>query len=91
MKEIQEKVSIPHLNLKGTVKNVSVNSSVIEFSNYARTFLDTTQITINNENLELEENQKVFIKFNDITIDGKTLNYSYIEIYKHIEKKTGKK
>ena len=55
-------------------------------SDYARTFLYKTEITINNDDyMELEENQRIFIKFNDIKIEEKRLNYSSIEIYKHIK------
>lgn len=85
LKNEQKKVSIPHLNVKGTIKNVNANNIVIELSDYSKTYLDTTQITITNDDIELEENQKVFIKFNDIDIEAERLNYSSIEIYKHIQ------
>lgn len=85
LKNEQEKVSIPHLNVKGIIKNVNANNIMIELSDYARTFLDTTQITITNDDMELEENQKIFIKFNDINIEEKRLKYSSIELYRHIK------
>ena len=44
------KVSIPHLNLKGIIKSIDSNRINIELADYAKTFLETTQITINNEN-----------------------------------------
>ena len=80
-----EKVSIPHLNVKGIVKNINENEIVIELSDYAKAFLDTTEINIYNENIGLKENQIVFVKFNDIHIENEKLKYSSIEVYKHIE------
>ena len=84
LKNEQEKVSIPHLNVKGTIKSADVNNIVIELSDYARTYLKTTEINIYNDDIDLEENQKIFIKFNDINIEEESLNYSSIEIYKNI-------
>lgn len=85
LKNRQEKVSIPHLNVKGTVKKVDTHNVVIELSDYARTFLKTTQINVLNKDIGLIENERVFIKFNDIQIQEKNLNYSSLEIYKYIQ------
>lgn len=85
LKNNQEKVSLPHLNVKGTIKDINSNCIDIELSDYAKTFLETTQITINNERFNLEENQRIFIKFNDINIEEKNLYYSSIDIYKYIK------
>ena len=85
LKKKLDKVLIPHLNLKGIVKNIDKNNFLIELSEYAKTFLDTTEINIYNDNVELGENQIVFIKFNDINIEDNRLNYSSVEIYKHIK------
>ena len=63
------------------IKNID-----IELSDYAKTFLQTTQITINDENFNLEENQRIIVKFDDINIEGKNLYYSNVEVYKHISK-----
>ena len=85
LKNKQENVSLPHLNIKGTIINVNSSSIDIELSNYAKTFLETNQITINNENFNLVENQRIFIKFNDINIEEKNLKYSAVEIYNYIK------
>lgn len=85
LKSKQNNISIPHLNIKGTIKEINSNVINIEFSDYAKTFLGTTQITINNKNYNLQENQRVFIKFNDINIEEYNLYYSNIEIYKYIK------
>lgn len=84
LKDKQNKVSIPHLNLKGTIKNINLSRIDIELSDYAKTFLQTTQITINDDNFKLEENQRIIVKFDDINIEGKNLYYSNVEVYKHI-------
>ncbi len=84
LKDKQNKVSIPHLNIKGTIKNIDSSKIHIELSDYAKTFLENTQITINDENFNLEENQRIIIKFNDINIEEKNLYYSNAEIYKYI-------
>lgn len=84
LKNTQEQVSMPHLNIKGTIKNVNENILVIELSDYSKTYLETTEIDIYNDDMNLEMNQKIFIKFNDIHIEGKSLSYSSIEIYKHV-------
>ena len=76
------KVSIPHLNLKGIIKSIDSNRINIELADYAKTFLETTQITINNENFNLEENQRIILKFNEINIDEKKISYSNVELYK---------
>ena len=76
------KVSIPHLNLKGIIKSIDSNRINIELADYAKTFLETTQITINNENFNLEENQRIILKFNEINIDEKNIYYSNVELYK---------
>ncbi len=83
LKNKQSKVSIPHLNIKGTVKEVNSNNIDIELSDYAKTFLETSHIVIKN-NAKLDKNEKLFIKFNYINIEENKLNYSYIEVYKHI-------
>lgn len=84
LKNKQDKVSMPHLNIKGTIKDINSSYIDIELSDYAKTFLETTLITINNKSFDLEENQRIFIKFNDINIEEKNLYYSNAEIYKHI-------
>ena len=76
------KVSIPHLNLKGIIKSIDSNRINIELADYAKTFLETTQIMINNENFNLEENQRIILKFNEINIDEKNIYYSNVELYK---------
>lgn len=76
------KVSIPHLNLKGIIKSIDSNRINIELADYAKTFLETTQIMINNENYNLEENQRIILKFNEINIDEKKISYSNVELYK---------
>lgn len=85
LKNNQEKVSLPHLNIKGTIKDINSNSIDIELSDDAKTFLETTQITIYNESFNLKENQRIFIKINDINIEEKNLYYSFVEIYKYIK------
>ena len=84
LKDKQNKVSIPHLNLKGIIKNINSSRIDIELSDYAKTFLQTAQITINDENFNLKENQRIIVKFDDINIEGKNLYYSNVEVYKHI-------
>ena len=86
LKNTQEQVSMPHLNIKGTIKNVNENILVIELSDYSKTYLETTEIDIYNDDMDLEMNQKIFIKINDIHIEGKSLSYSSIEIYKQENK-----
>ena len=86
LKDKQNKVSIPHLNLKGIIKNINSSRIDIELSDYAKTFLQTAQITINDENFNLKENQRIIVKFDDINIEGKNLYYSNAEVYKHISK-----
>ena len=73
LKDKQNKVSIPHLNLKGIIKNINSSRIDIELSDYAKTFLQTAQITINDENFNLKENQRIIVKFDDINIEGKNL------------------
>ena len=85
LKSNQKKVSLPHLNIKGTIKDINSNSIDIELSDYAKTFLENTQITIHNESFNLKENQRIFIKINDINIEEKNLYYSFVEIYKYIK------
>ena len=82
LKNSVTKVSIPHLNLKGIIKSIDSNRINIELADYAKTFLETTQITINNENFNLEENQRIILKFNEINIDEKKISYSNVELYK---------
>ena len=82
LKNSVTKVSIPHLNLKGIIKSIDSNRINIELADYAKTFLETTQITINNENFNLEENQRIILKFNEINIDEKNIYYSNVELYK---------
>ena len=85
LKDKHNAVSIPHLNVKGTIKNIDSNHIEIELSEYSKAFLETTSITVNNEEFDLIENQLVFVKFNDIKIDGESLIYSYLELYKYLE------
>ena len=49
LKNTQEKVSMPHLNIKGTIKNVNENIIIIELSDYSKTYLGTTEINIYND------------------------------------------
>lgn len=85
LKNNQKKVSIPHLNIKGTIKSVNENIIVIELSDYSRTYLETTEISVYPDGIDLEKNQKIFIKFNNINIEEKRLTYSSIELYKHVK------
>ncbi len=85
LKNNKNKVLLPHLNVKGTIKTIRDNDIEIELSEYAKTYLETDLITIKNDKLNLNENQRVFIKFGDIHIDGKELTYSDVDIYKYVE------
>lgn len=86
LKDKKSNVSIPHLNIKGIIKEVNENKIIVELSKYAKTYLETTEINIYKDNLELKENEKVFLKFNEIDIKEDRANYSSIDVYKLIEK-----
>ncbi len=85
LKDKHNAVSIPHLNVKGTIKSIDSDHIKIELSEYSKAFLETTSITVNNEEFDLIQNQLVFVKFNDIKIYGDILNYSSLELYKYLE------
>ena len=86
LKDNHNAVSLPHLNVKGIIKNVDSDQIEVELSEYSRTFLKTTSIMIKNEKFLLDKDQLVFIKFNHIDIDGESLVYSSVELFKYIEK-----
>jgi hypothetical protein len=86
LKDEQEKVKIPHLNIKGIVTEIGEKEIKIKLSDYSKEYLETEAIVIKDDSFSLEKNQRVFIKFNDISIDGKKLNYSSVELYKYLEK-----
>lgn len=89
-----EKVTLPHLNIKGIIKDIDTEKIIIKLSENSNKYLETNEIILKNKNYNLKENDKVFIKINGINIDKNELNYSEIELYKfknNIEKTNEKK
>ena len=87
LKRINGTVWIPHLNVRGVVKEVSGETYEITLSEKSQGFLETSKIEIFAPNaiIKLNENDDVFVKFNRIFIKNKQLFFSSIEVYKYFE------
>ena len=80
-------VSLPHLNVRGKVKNVSGDQYIIILSEKSRTFLETTEITLEipEPQIILKENDDIFVKFNRINVLNNGLHFENVEVYKYFE------
>lgn len=82
LKEWKENVHIPHLNIKGIIKEVNKDTVVISLSENSASFLESKEIVIKNKDINLNKNEKIFIVLNGIQIDGNICKYSSVELYK---------
>lgn len=81
LKDKQDEVYLPHLNIKGKAQDINSDYINIELSDYAKSYLKTEQIKISSKKIKLEKNQKVFLKIKDIKIKDNKLYYSSVELY----------
>lgn len=90
----REEISLPHLNIKGTVEEINQEKIIIKLSEKSNDYLETNQIIIKNNNYDLTKNNIIFLKFNNIKINKNNLYFSDVELFKlinNIELKNRKK
>ena len=81
-------VSIPHLNVRGSVCNLSGDIYEIQLSEKSQEYLSTSHIIVkaSDAKIKLSNDDIVFVKFNNIKVNGQKLYFKSLEVYKFFEK-----